>query len=101
MKIVVTLSKREPTTVEYAAGLPVHEIAARHGVTAKTVRKRARLAGVAPRKVKVVGTKAKFVITLYRKGETRKKICELCGIDNKTLSLVLKRGGVAKRTESV
>ena len=86
------------STLDYIAGEPVWLIAERHGVTPKTVRKRARLAGVVGRKAKVVGDKAKEIIRLYRRGVVWTDIMRIEGIDGHTLSDVLRRHRVKLRT---
>lgn len=98
MKISVPLRVFPPSVVEYAAGLPLGEIAARYGVTPKTVRMRARLMGVPPRKVKLDGARLKRAIALYRRGWGWKQICAVVHTDRTTLSDALKRKGVRLRS---
>jgi DNA-binding CsgD family transcriptional regulator len=98
VRVLVSLTPKPPSVVEYAAGLPLGDIAKRHGVTPKTIRKRARLLGVAPRKKKVVGARARKAIALYRRGKSWKEISEMLDIDRTTLSEILKRNDVKLRT---
>lgn len=86
------------SVVEYQSGMPVWVIAARHGVTPKTVRKRARLAGVVGRKAKVEGEWAARIVRLYRRGIGWREIERIEGIASKTLTVVLRREGVRLRT---
>ena len=90
-KVSVTLTPKPRFVIEYAAGLPLDDIAKRHHVTPKTIRKRARLLGVEPRKTKVVGARARKAVALYRRGMLWADVCEAVGIDRTTLSDVLKR----------
>lgn len=88
-----------PSIREYIAGEPVWKIAERYGVTPKTVRKRARLLGVAGRKEKIAGERAKAIVRLYKGGAMWRDIMRIEGIDGHTLSLVLRREGVRLRTK--
>lgn len=89
------------SVVEYRIGVPVNEIAVRYGITPKTVRKRARVFGEGPRKVKIDGPWAQGIIAMYRRGAPWKTICRAWEIDSTTLSEVLKRGGVKLRTQKI
>jgi hypothetical protein len=84
---------------DYIAGDPVWKIAKRYGLTAKTVRKRARLFGVPPRKVKVEGAWAKRIVRLYLRGIEWGDICRVEEIDRRTLTEVLRREGVRLRSK--
>ena len=88
------------SVIEYQSGMPVWVIAARHGVTPKTVRKRARLLGVPGRKVKVEGEWAARMVCLYRSGASWKKIALVMGVDRRTITEVLRREGVRLRTDT-
>lgn len=87
----------DKSTRDYIAGVPVWKIAKRYGVTSKTVRKRARLAGVPPRKVKIDGAWAKRIVRLYLRGVEWADICRVEELDRRTLTEVLRREGVRPR----
>ena len=88
-----------PSTRDYIAGDPVWLIAERYGITPKTVRKRARLAGIRPRKVKVTGEWAKRIVRLYRRGFEWGDIARCEEVDRRTVTEVLRREGVRLRTD--
>jgi len=89
------------SVVEYQSGMPVWVIAARHGVTPKTVRKRARLLGVKGRKTKIVGAWAARIVARYEGGMAWREIERVEGIDSTTLSDLLRREGVRLRTKNL
>lgn len=89
------------SVIEYQSGMPVWVIAQRHGITPKTVRKRARLLGVHGRKAKVEGEWAARIVQLYRRGVGWREIERIEGIASKTLTVVLRREGVRLRTKNL
>jgi DNA invertase Pin-like site-specific DNA recombinase len=89
----------DASTLDYIAGVPVWVIALRHGVTPKTVRLRARKAGVVGRKAKVSGEWAKRIVRLYRRGNEWGEIARAMEINRRTITEVLRREGVRPRTK--